>query len=402
MMLDELFFSHHKVVEDTPLVFKRYLYNQIDWNSQAICIMGPRGTGKTTLLLQHYHEVYQHVEKCLYVSADNVEVAAYGLFQIAKEYFQYGGEALIIDEVHKHPRWQSELKSIIDVFKKKKVLVSGSSSLVLQEGKVDLSRRLAYYSLRGLSFREYLMLKEKITVPVMTLERVFADHVAVAGKVLSGISVLKHFKRYLSAGYYPFFEEGDATYYAKMLTIIEKVLYEDVAAMGNLKRSNILILKKMLWLIATSGSFTVNIEKMSRDLGLSKEYVYAYLEYLEGAGLISCLRPGGKGYVLARKPQKAYIQNPNLLGVLHHQLLAESDQGALRETFFVNQLKDVYKISASADSDFMISDKYTVEIGGKGKGFDQVKNIKNAYVAADRIEIGVGHKVPLYMFGFLY
>jgi hypothetical protein len=274
--------------------------------------------------------------------------------------------------------------------------------LALQQGKVDLSRRLVYYSLKGLSFREYLVLKEKIKAPTMFLEDIFAGHVALAQKVSSGIPVLKYFKQYLSTGYYPFFVEGEASYYAKLLNIVEKALYEDVAAMGNLKRSNILILKKMLWLIASAGSFTVNIEKMSRELKLSKEYVYAYLEYLEGAGLISCLRPGGKGYVLARKPQKAYIQDPNLLGVLHNQLMSEHDQGALRETFFINQLKDLFKVTASEKGDFLISDKYTVEIGGKDKGFDQIRDVGDAYVVADRMEIGAGKKIPLYLFGMLY
>lgn len=401
-MLEELFFIHKQTVEDTPLDFKRYLYDQIDWKAQAVCVMGPRGVGKTTLLLQHYHEAYQTVEKCLYISADNVEVSALGLFPIAKEYFQYGGDALIIDEIHKYPKWQGELKSILDTFKKKRVFVSGSSSLALQEGKVDLSRRLVYYGLKGLSFREYLALKEKIALPSVSFDEVISRHVTLAEKISSGAPVLKYFQQYLATGYYPFFLEGEATYYAKLLNIVEKALYEDVAAMGNLKRSNILVLKKMLWLVASSGSFTVNIEKMSRELKLSKEYVYSYLEYLEGAGLISCLRPGGKGYASARKPEKIYIQDPNLLGVLNHQLVLERDQGALRETFFANQLKDLLKITASDKGDFLVNDKYTIEIGGKDKNFDQVKEIKDAYIAADRMEIGAGKKIPLYLFGMLY
>lgn len=401
-MLEELFFIHKKTVEDVPRDFKRYLYNRIDWDAPAVCIAGPRGVGKTTLLLQHYHEIYHDVEKCLYVSADNVAVAAAGLFQTAKEYFQYGGETLIIDEIHKYPLWQDELKSILDTFKKKKVMVSGSSSLALQEGKIDLSRRLVYYGLNGLSFREYLMLKEKIVLPAVTLQEVLSGHVTLAGKVSTGMPVLKYFRQYLTTGYYPFSLEGEATYYSKLLNIVEKALYEDVAVTGNLKRSNVILLKRMLWLIASAGSLTVNIEKMSRDLGLSKEYVYAYLEYLESAGLIYCLRPGGKGYALARKPQKAYIQDPNLLGVLHHLLMSERDQGALRETFFVNQLKDIVKVTASEVGDFLLSDKYVIEIGGKDKDFDQIKGIRDAYVAADRIEIGAGKKIPLYLFGMLY
>jgi len=401
-MLEDLFFTHQKTIEDTPLDFRRYLYDRIDWKAQAVCVMGPRGVGKTTLLLQHYHEIYHNVEKCLYVSADHVEVAAFGLFQIAKEYFQYGGDALIIDEIHKYPQWPNEIKSILDTFKKKKVFVSGSSSLALQESKVDLSRRLVYYSLKGLSFREYLILKKKITMPSVSLEDILSHHVALAGKVSSGIPVLKYFAKYLSGGYYPFFLEGEETYHAKLLNIIEKALYEDVAALGNLKRSNILVLKKILWLIASSGSFTVNIEKMSRELKLSKEYVYSYLEYLQGAGLIACLRPGGRGYASARKPQKIYIQDPNLLGVLHHQLMSGRDQGALRETFFMNQLQGLFKVTASDKGDFLLKDKYTVEVGGKDKNFDQVRGVTDAYVAADRMEIGAGKKVPLYLFGMLY
>jgi hypothetical protein len=172
--------------------------------------------------------------------------------------------------------------------------------------------------------------------------------------------------------------------------------------MGDIKKAKIAVLKKMLWLIASASPFTVNIDKISRDLGISKDYVYVYFEYLEGAGLIYCLRPGGKGFALARKPQKAFIHDPNLLSVLHNQLKSESDQGSLRETFFVNQLKDLVKITASDKGDFLINDKHVFEIGGKGKPFKQIKDVGNAYVVADRMEIGAGNKIPLYLFGMLY
>ncbi|MFA6636499.1 MAG: AAA family ATPase [Candidatus Omnitrophota bacterium] len=401
-MLDEIFYIHTKTVENVPLSFRRYLYDTIDWDSGRICITGARGVGKTTMLLQHYHREYGDVEKCLYISADNVEICALGLFNSAKEYFKYGGRALIIDEIHKYPSWQIELKNIVDTFKDRKIMISGSSSLDLQKGKADLSRRMVYYSLKGLSFREYLRLQEKIDIPAFKLEDVMSSHVAISQDLIKKGPILKFFKDYLIGGYYPFFTEGPGTYLSKVLNIIEKVLYEDIAVTGNIKKTHIFVLKKILWLIATSVPFKVNISKMSRELGISKEYIYIYLEYLEKAALINAMRPAGKAYKMVRKAEKMFIENTNLLLGLNNFLRSESEQGAVRETFFVNQLKDSEKISLSDRGDFAVGGRYTIEVGGKDKKSIQIKGIKDAYIAADRIEIGYGNKVPLYLFGMLY
>lgn len=401
-MLEELFYLHKKAVEGLPLTFKRYLYGSVEWDSPCLCVSGSRGVGKTTMLLQHYQERYGDVEKCLYISADNIEVSALGLLSTAKEYFKYGGAALIIDEVHKYPGWQIELKNILDIFKNKKILFSGSSSLELQTGKADLSRRVVYYHLKGLSFREYLELKEGMKLPAHSLDELLSAHVKIAQGAISELPILKYFRDYLVSGYYPFFMEGEKTYLSRVLNVIEKVLYEDIAALGNMKRSNIQALKKMLWVIATSVPFSVNIDRMSRELGLSKEYVYTYLEYLEWAGLVSSLRSSAKGYKLVRKPEKLFMENTNLLFAINNYLRSESEQGMVRETFFVNQLKDLAKIAPADVGDFVVDGKYHFEIGGKSKDFKQFKGLKNAYVVADRIEIGQGNKIPLYLFGFLY
>ncbi|MFA6292650.1 MAG: AAA family ATPase, partial [Victivallales bacterium] len=267
-MLEELFYLHRKTVEDVPLKFKRYLHGAIDWNSPHLCITGYRGTGKTTMLLQHYAEKYNDVEKCLYVSADNVEVSAIGLFKTASEYFKFGGEAIIIDEIHKYPGWELELKNIIDTFKGRRVLVSGSSSLELKQGKADLSRRVVYYNLKELSFREYLELKEGLVFPALTLEGILKNHVKITGEISRGKPILKYFRNYLSTGAYPFIMEGENTYLSKLLNVVEKVIYEDIAVAGDMKQSNIPVLKKILWLIASTVPLQVNIDKMSREFGI--------------------------------------------------------------------------------------------------------------------------------------
>ena len=401
-MLEKLFAIHNNAVKDTPRSFKRYLYTRIDWKSNAICVTGARGAGKTTMLLQYYHENYGDVEKCLYVSADNVEATGKGLFTIASEYFINGGAALILDEIHKYPGWQIELKNIVDTFKGKKLLVSGSSPLNLKKGKADLSRRFAYYDLKGLSFREYLALKESIVFPPLQLAEVLGGHVKHAQKISGQLTVMKDFRNYLSGGYYPFFIESEAAYPQKVLNIIEKVLYEDVAVMGNVRPVHIAAIKKILRLIAGASSFAPNIDKLSRELGISKEYVYLYLEYLEQAGIISALHSDGRGYRLLRKPVKLFLENTSLLAAINGSLKLNTDPGAVRETFFMNQVAGCARLTAAAQGDFMADGRIVFEIGGENKTAAQLKGIKDAYLALDNIEIGAGNRIPLYLFGFLY
>lgn len=401
-MLEKPFAIHNNTVRNVPMEFRRYLYPRIDWKSNAICVTGARGVGKTTMLLQYYHDHYGDVEKCLYISADNPEASGEGLFNLASEYFNFGGQALIIDEIHKYPDWQTVLKNIIDTFRDKKLLVSGSSSLNLKKGKADLSRRFAYYDLKGLSFREYLSLKKVKTFPAMKLSAILSCHVKHAQAISNRTTVLREFRDYLSGGYYPFFLESEASYLQKVLNIIEKTLYEDVAIIGNMKPANISALKKILWLIAGSASFKPNIDKLSRELGISKEYTYLYLEYLEQAGIVTALRSGGKGCKFLRKPAKLYFENTNLLAAINGSLKLEAEQGAIRETFFINQVSVTERITTSERGDFSVNNHLTFEIGGGGKTAKQIKDVKNSYLALDRVEIGAGNRIPLYLFGFLY
>ena len=401
-MFEELFYIHRKIVEDVPMDFKRYLDGEIDWRARHICLTGCRGTGKTTLLLQHYLETYNDVEKCLYLSADHVAVAGIGLFNIAREYFKLGGSAIIIDEIHKSPNWEAELKSIIDTFKQKQVLVSGSSAMKLEKSKADLSRRVVYYQLRDLSFREYLALIESIKLPVLSLEDILTNHLQYAEQITRGKSILKLFNDYLTEGMYPFIKEGKSTYLSKLLNVIEKVLYEDVAIAADMKQANIPVLKKILWLISSSVPFQVNIEKMSRELGISKQYVYEYINHLDAAGLIHAVPYGGAGYRTIRKPAKILMANSNLLFAVNRAMRAEGERGCVRETFFVSQLAALLRTTIAEMGDFMVADQYVFEIGGTSKGNRQIKDIPNAFVAADGIEVGFANKIPLYLFGLLY
>jgi len=401
-MLDKLFAIHSNSVKNIPLKTKRYLFDSISWKERAICITGARGVGKTTLLLQHYHEKYASVEKCLYLSADNIHVINYGIFDIAEEYFKYGGEAIIVDEIHKYPEWSREIKNVIDTYKNKKIFISGSSSIALKKGKSDLSRRVTDYDLAGLSFREYLLLEKNFRAGPFKLETLLKNHVKIAETIIKSGPVLKYFNGYLKHGYYPYFLEGKDSFDRKLSNVIEKVISEDIVTIYRVNPVNLPALKKILWLIASSEPFRPNIEKMSRELGISKKYTYLYIEYLENSHLIKSVREKVKGYRLVRKPEKIYVDNTNISCNLLGNLNLFKNEGAARETFFHNQLSTIYPVFTAAKGDFFVDDRYTIEVGGKTKTTAQIRNIKNSYIAADGIEIGARNKIPLYLFGFLY
>lgn len=400
-MLGELISIHHEVMSTTALTFKRYLLEEIHWENQAICLLGDRGVGKTTLMVQRLLLAYQDVERALYISADNINVLGKGLFHIARTYFSEGGEALFIDEVHKYPNWSIEIKNIIDTYKRKKIIFSGSSSIDLTKSKGDLSRRVVYYRLPGLSFREYLQLVTGKPQAAYSLQDILNQHGKIAA-TLKTIPVLKYFKEYLAYGYYPIFLEGTEDYLAKINNVIEKVIYEDVSVVFNLKQTTVTVLKKILWLIATAESMTPNIDRISKDIAVSREVIYSCFEYLERSGLINNIFPHTKGLKLIRKPGKVFLNNTNLLHAITGALKFDVSAGNIRETMFVNQVSIKHHLHLHEKADFIIDGEIVVEVGGATKSNRQLKNEEKGYLAIDGIEVGYQHKIPLYMFGLLY
>jgi uncharacterized protein len=400
-MRDELFLIHSNVLNSISMDKKRHLYNRINWDARGICIAGARGTGKTTLILQHLTERYDR-DKCLYVSGDNINIIAEGLFNTAKDFFAFGGETFVVDEVHKYPDWSQEVKNIYDSFPQKSIIISGSSTLDLTKAKYDLSRRVVYYRLEGLSFREFLKFEYDIDIAPLSLEEIVKDHVSISSSILKKGPVLKYFNEYLEYGYYPYFLEGKQDYNSKVMGAVEKVLFEDIGIVFNLPVNKLPAMKKLLWLVATSHPFTLNIEGIATDLGITRPTVYNYLEILENADLFKSVKALGKGAGFIRKPGKLYFENTNLLLAIAGSVKIEAQSGTLRETFFVNQLSQDHKISLHEKCDFVIDEKYHFEIGGPSKKEKQISGVESSYLAIDGIETGFQKRIPLYLFGFLY
>ena len=398
--------EQQRLLNNIKLIHKRYLYDKILWDERSILITGQRGVGKTTMMLQHLKEHFGKSSKAIYISVDNPYFKNISLYEFATQFEKYGGEVLYIDEIHKYKEWSSHIKSIYDSTKLK-LVISGSSMIQIHTEEADLSRRVRLYRLANLSFREYLEFKDITSFHSYSLEEVFRDHMSIASNISAKIKPLMHFKEYLTNGCYPFILENNQSYTHQLIGVINQILEVDMPYVTNIKHSQIDKIKKLIYLLSTSVPVKPNISKLAESIEVSRPTLMEYLYYLELGSLLNSVNQKARGYGVVSKPDKLYMYNTNLMQAISHN----ANIGTQREAFFVNQIKSACYNEAhllddhlllSKKGDFLVQNKYTVEIGGKNKSFEQVKDIENSFVIADDIEVGFGSKIPLWLFGFLY
>ena len=387
-------------VNVVSLDFKRYLFEEINWDDRLIAIKGSRGVGKTTLLLQYIKLHRELDETTLYVSLDNIYFQANSLLDMVEEFYTNGGKYLYLDEVHKYENWSTEIKNIYDNYDDLKIVFTSSSVLEINKGDADLSRRAVAYELKGLSFREYLHLEGETNVPIVDLNEIVSNHLQIAQEITLNRRILPMFKKYLEYGYYPFYKEGEASYFGKLNNVINLTLESDIPSVYKTEFKTVNKIKRLLYVISTSLPYQPNISKLSEQLETtSRTSTLLYLDYLEKANLISSLKTGAKGNNYMMKPDKIYLENTNLIKALGSENITD---GTVRETFFNNQIGVCYRVNTSKESDFLVDDMFTFEVGGKGKKTTQIKSLENAFVAADNIEYGFRNKIPLWIFGLTY
>ncbi|WP_456392373.1 ATP-binding protein [Persephonella sp.] len=377
--------------------YRRYFFNKINTSDRLIGIVGARGIGKTTFLLQYLKSVDIPLTKKLYISADSIELTDISLFELASYFQSTGGELLVIDEIHKYPEFELHLKQIYD-FLKIKVIFSGSSALKIENAKVDLSRRAVLYRLNGLSFREFLELKTGQSFKPVTLDDIMEHHVDISYEIISRVRPLEYFREYIQKGYYPFYFENPDTYFIKLEQVINTVLESDLNLIFKIEPENIFKLKKIVKLICTSPPYELNISKLAKKVEINRHTLYKYLDYLHRGEVLYILKPVQKGDKIFSKPEKVYMNNTNL----NFCYCGTQDTGTVRETFAVSMLREGNTIEYPKKGDLVVFGKYVFEIGGKNKDFSQIKDTGNSYLFVDNIETGTGRKIPLWLLGFLY
>jgi len=395
-------------------IYQRNIFSELESSHRIVGIVGSRGVGKTTYLLNYLNLKYKNSSRALYVSADDVYFSNNTLIELARQFVnEYDGEILCIDEIHRYPNWAQELKNIYDKYSSLKIIFSGSSAVDLIKQKYDLSRRAVLKILPGFSFREYLEFTTGKKLPILTLKQLVNKRISPAEEITDTKKLLGLFKDYQRVGYYPIFKNfsNKEDFYEALNGVIDKVINIDISSYYSLKTETLPVFKKILYFVFTSKPGSINVNKLSGSLGKSFPDTSRYIEMTRESGLVRYLLNDKSGHALIRNAEKVYLDNTNLAHALSYRIGKPVESGSSREIFVINQLESAgYKVCYSSQGDISVGalkkifgkNEYVFEIGGASKDFSQIKGAKNDYIVADDILFGDARKIPLYLFGFLY
>lgn len=403
--MDSLFRKSDRLLANTQTEIIRDKMNEIHWNAQLVTIMGAKGVGKSTLIKQYLKQKYRLGDRrILYCSADTVDFSMRTLVGLAEEFSIRGGELLAIDEIHKYKSgttdWSSEIKEIHELYPDLKLIVSGSSLLRLREGDADLSRRAVKYTMPGLSFRESLRFYHGLEFKRWALDDILAHPYDLWQEVSSKCKPVVLFKEYLEKGYYPFLLEGEGEYYTKIEQVVNYIIETELPQICKVDVANVRKLQALIALICSEVPFELNANKIAAAIEIGRDTVVEYLKYLGDAKVLNLLYSDKKKIGKLSKPDKIYLENPNILYALTP---TKAEIGTLRETFAICSLSESHTVEyGKAQGDFKVDGKYTFEIGGRSKGFSQIAGVENSYIFADDWDMPDGAKLPLWMLGFLY
>lgn len=401
-MRDILNVIYQQLITRTPLNHYRALFHVFNLQDRLTGLVGARGVGKTTLMLQ-YIKTHFALQDVFYVSADHIYFTQNTLYELIVSLYQTENiRIFFIDEIHKYARWSQELKNLYDGFPDLKIVFSGSSRLDLERGGYDLSRRVKWFNLPGMSFREYLNLNHGMALEKLSLDTLMHQQETINALSVTIPQLKGHFQKYLQHGFYPFYHEAPLSYHEKLLAIIDKSIFEDIADFYHLKTTSLQVHRKLLAFLATIPPGQTNTHNLARHLSIDDKTLLHFLDHLSASGLVTLVYPAERGNAFLRRPEKIFLNNTNLQYALEGRIQGNVDVGSIRELFFIQSVKSAnLKVHASQQGDYVV-DGYYFEIGGKNKTSKQIKHLKQSFVVKDDVLIATKREIPLFYFGFLY
>lgn len=381
-----------------PLSFTRSIASQINWNDRLIGILGARGLGKTTLLLQQISKNHGVNPQAMYISLDDLAFAGASLHEFAAEFRNKGGTNLYIDEVHKYPQWSQELKIIYDTLPDLKVVFAGVSTIDILKHYANLSKRATIHNLHGLSFKEYLELYGIANLPALTLDSLIDDHQSIALEITNDFKPTVHLDKYLTMGYYPCDCSDYEAYKRELESNIRQTIESDMAYMEGYDSRNAHKIKRLLNTVAQNVPFKPNLVKISQAIGVHRNTLINYFFHLEKASLIQMLYPSGSAISILQKPEMVYLNNPSTAQFLPQ---VSPDRDALVSTFVANMLGSKGQVKITKRGFFDFDGKWQFSVEGAKSQKRRKPRSKDVFTLSDGIEVGSEKTIPLWMVGLL-
>lgn len=398
--MEALYKKHKMLISQINTGIVRDMMHSVNWEKQLVAIRGSRGVGKTTLIRQYIKQNYGiSAGEALYCVMDSMYFANHTLLELAEQFHLMGGTHLFLDEVHRYPTWSREIKEIIDLYPNMKITFTGSSLIQILNADADLSRRVLSYTMEGLSFREYLQFYKGIHIPVYSLEDILTNYDDICAETNKLCHPQPLFEEYLKVGYFPFYDGDEEEYYSRIENVIDFIVGQELPQFCGVDPANTRKVKALIQFLVDSVPYELNIAKLSARLELNKNTVLSYINSLGRAELLLLLYSDSKTITRLQKPDKIYLHDPNMFYALGYG----EKIGTIRECFLINQLSVKHTVEYGKEQgDFIIDGNITIEVGRPDKTFEQVADIPNSYIFADRIELPVGKKLPLWMAGLVY
>ncbi|MDE6445120.1 MAG: AAA family ATPase [Muribaculaceae bacterium] len=400
--MENIIKTSRRLVSSVQTKTKRYLFNKINWSDRLIMIKGSRGVGKTTLFLQYIKEKFGATGPALYVSCDNLWFTDNKIIDLADYHYEHGGTHLFLDEIHRYQgNWQQELKNIYDAYPDYHVAFTGSSMIHLDAAVADLSRRCLPYQLYGMSFREFLNFNGYENLPELSLDQVLDSEHKAEWDIICNLNekILVLFERYIGKGYYPFFEKDKVEeYYGRIERIIDTTITQDIPAIEKVEFDTLHKLGKLLYVLSTDVPFTLNVQSLSSKIQVSRATIVRMFDLLDKGGILRNIHSSWMSPKSVAKPEKILFNNTDIMAALSSM----NEIGTVRETFVASMLSQAHKIYEPPTGDFLVDEKYILEVGGKRKNYKQIADLSDSYIVAGDVESGTGNKIPMWLFGFLY
>lgn len=241
-----------------------------DLKEKMLMIGGPRQVGKTTLARTFISKKEQ------YLNWDFLEDRG----KIKKHHIDPHLKYVVLDEIHKYPRWRSLVKGLYDKYEKSlKIIITGSARLDhFRKGGDSLFGRFFYYRLHPLSLNE---LPKSIDSPLQQLFK------------FGGFPE-------------PFLKKSEKFHRRWQRERIHRVVYQDIKDLNSLKDIG------MIELLAESlpervGS-PLSLKSLSEDLQVSPNTIKNWIEILEQVYYCYRISPLGPPRIRSvKKTQKLYL-----------------------------------------------------------------------------------------------